>query len=106
MACRLGPGMTGSGQGLLGKVLWKKKGGAQNPEQLMPALEKLWTASTNSPPCNPPWYCVLLTPRNGSMCKFYFCIHMLRWALWFRCLQSILPLITIVIFIVITAPEL
>lgn len=33
MACRLGPGMTGSCQGLLGKILWKMKGGAQNPEQ-------------------------------------------------------------------------
>lgn len=33
MAWRLGRGMTGSSQGLLGKVLWKMKGGAQNPEQ-------------------------------------------------------------------------
>lgn len=30
------------------------------------------------------------------MCEFYFCIHMLRWALWFLCLQSTVLIITIV----------
>lgn len=40
------------------------------------------------------------------MCEFYFCIHMLRWALWFLCLQSTLLIVTIVIFIVMTAQSL